>query len=271
MIRIVALTPGVITLNYLILKTINQVNTTKEEDVRIAAIIFSKDRAMQLDCLLRSIAYNMTVFDEIYVLVKTTTELSDLNYSNLSRRFYGGITFITERDFYVDVLELSSYGFDYFAFFVDDDIVYNKVDPIKLLDALSDDNVDILSIRLGKNAKQKHIDYKGSLDGNIYPVDLLSKLIDCKFSNPNKLEIQLCKIARECNMTTLNEQKLISIPHNTVSDTSTCSNMGGCTTKLDIMYDNGYRIDFENMELGSNEPHQEIEYKFYNVNTMEAR
>lgn len=252
----------------------NRANTTKGEGVSIAAIIFSKDRAMQLDCLLRSIEKNMPIFEPKLIVYKATTATSKANYDKIYHD-HPDTMFSEDVNFWnVTLLSIAfaeGIRCTHVCFFVDDDIIYNPVNKSTVYEALSDDDIDILSIRLTDQSKAKHKRYKGSLDGNIYPIEMLAELQDKNFENPNKLEIQLCKIAENYRMAHLKEQKLISIPHNTVSDTSTCSNMGGCTTKLDIMFDNGYRIDFENMELGSNEPHQEIEYKFYNVNTVEAR
>lgn len=74
-------------------------------DIRV--IIFSMNRAMQLDALIRSLFYhcNDAGSMEIYVLYRTTDEIHTRQYQKLTER-YPDIHFVFEKDFRRDLLSI---------------------------------------------------------------------------------------------------------------------------------------------------------------------
>lgn len=227
----------------------------------IDAIIFSKNRAMQLHCVLDSMHKNLDIFNRIYVLYTHDGDLSKKNYKSVSDSF-PDVEFWYELEFEDVFLKLVEISTEQIALFVDDDIIFRN--PIKCGEIIQDDKpYGAFSLRLGINIKnQKHFDCKGSLDGTIFHKGILQQLKDKPFNNPNKLEIQLNKIMSNYNIAHYERPCVIGIPYNKVSNTSTCSHMGRCTTKLDIMYEKGYRIDWQSMDFEHNDVHKEIPYKF---------
>ena len=80
----------------------------------INIIIFSKDRACQLDCFLRSVIKYMYLPHTIQILYKYTTEGYKRGYNKLIESYGNTIEFIKEKDFCKDfkvILNSSSYEF----------------------------------------------------------------------------------------------------------------------------------------------------------------
>lgn len=92
----------------------------------ITTLIFSKDRACQLDLLLRSIYKNFThISIDINVLFKATNDEFMDGYNKLKSKF-ATVDFWQENDFQQDTIKLIEDGSEYTCFFVDDDIIYRK-------------------------------------------------------------------------------------------------------------------------------------------------
>lgn len=92
----------------------------------ITTLIFSKDRACQLDLLLRSIYRNFThVSMDIHVLCKATSGDFMRGYDKL-KKTYNTVEFWDEINFHEDTSRIIAMGGDYTCFFVDDNIVYRK-------------------------------------------------------------------------------------------------------------------------------------------------
>ena len=120
----------------------------------ITSIIFSKDRACQLDLLLYSIEKNFKDTDELYVIYKHTSDLFEKGYDLLIDRFSYNkqIKFVLESDFQKDTIRVCSEAKNkYLAFFVDDDIVYRPVSVSSFLEEAFDENMSCVSLRLGSN------------------------------------------------------------------------------------------------------------------------
>ena len=188
----------------------------------IVGIVFSKDRAMQLDATLRSFFLNCRDANRISLIViyKTSTIGHESLYKSL-RSEYRSIHFIKETIFKKNLLTCIR-PFDYFLFLVDDNVFVRE---FSLKDALTTivANPDSIgfSLRLGKNTiycypsdsfqkmplfeekgngilkydwvRYKHdFGYPLEVSSSIYRVhDLFPQLIKLQFLNPSTLEVQL--------------------------------------------------------------------------------
>jgi hypothetical protein len=120
----------------------------------ITSIVFSKNRACQLDLLLSSIEKNFKDTDEIFVIYKHTDDLFQKAYDLLVEKFSKNkqMKFVLESDFQEDTVRVCSEAKNnYLAFFVDDDIVYRDVSINEFLDDAFTDNMSCISLRLGGN------------------------------------------------------------------------------------------------------------------------
>jgi len=120
----------------------------------ITSIIFSKDRACQLDLLLSSIEKNFKDTDEMFVIYKYTDDLFKEAYDILIERFSKNsqIQFISESDFQQDTIDSCAKAKNkYIAFFVDDDVVYKPTNIGALLEKVFLLDVACVSLRLGGN------------------------------------------------------------------------------------------------------------------------
>jgi hypothetical protein len=126
-------------------------------------VIFSKDRAMQLDLLLRSIHDNAAEIKSIYILYKATTPAFKKAYNKLKEYHKHSLIkeWIEEVDFFRDFLRLiQRYHNYYFLALADDDVVIRP----KCLDIITkriENKVACASLRL-------HIGIKYCYTQNIY-------------------------------------------------------------------------------------------------------
>jgi hypothetical protein len=119
----------------------------------ITSIIFSKDRALQLDLTLKTIRDNFSESSTTSVLYKTSSDKHDKSYENLKLE-YPEVVFVKQSTsiFFDVMLLVNNSTTEYVCFFTDDDIVYNSVN-------ISDDQLNnvfnvgccCLSLRLGIN------------------------------------------------------------------------------------------------------------------------
>jgi len=251
--------------------TRNPQPATRNRQPATTLIIFSRDRAMQLECLLRSITentgsgHNQTFYN---IIVQYTTQFQ-AGYDTLMA-MHSNVLFIDERsgiytgignDFrrtFLGILR-DNHESGRFCLMVDDDIVFRKIDPGTI-----PAKFDIFSLRLGARIRKRiHFDYTGSVDGNIFRKDVLWPVFNEQFDNPNKLEVALVKITKgRYQMLYFAEPRLVGIPNNKVSDTSSCMDMGGDITELNRLFMEGYRIDYGSMDLDHDNVHKEVKYKF---------
>jgi hypothetical protein len=189
---------------------------------RTVAIIFSKNRALQLDLLLRSLHNCIDDFSvlDIKILYKTTSDRHKKSYETLQSE-WKNIQYIEEKNFKNDLINAMS-GYDHVMFLVDDTIFCNRFDLneiTNLLDKCS--NIFGFSLRLGKNTEycfscnivqnvpqmqeitkdiskylwiyaQYDFFYVAEVSSSIYRVkDILSIIEYKEFINPNQLEDRL--------------------------------------------------------------------------------
>lgn len=220
----------------------------------ISTIIFSKNRACQLDLLLRSIFQNLPIFDQIRILYTYTNKEFCDGYQKVIEKFSQCLWF-DQTEFEFDVKFLLSKSSNCVCFFVDDDIVYRKPkldeDIIEKI-LLSNEGAACFSLRLGVNTtiqdpytaqpvipmpnlyQFKHDDceaflgwvwsqlpmnnfgYPFSVDGHIYNTEMLIPMLDYEFDNPNALEGRFDRNKLPKKMFSLYESCVVNNPLNIV-------------------------------------------------------
>jgi hypothetical protein len=219
-------------------------------------IIFSKDRACQLDALLRSLEDHLRLnFNHIVIYTYTNDEFKK-GYEMAEKR-HPNVKFVHETNLKKDIL--SCMVTLQISFMVDDQIMYKESPLIKVLG-----DHTCFSLRLGCSVPQVHKDYPISLDGHVFRTNEIKPLIESiSFNNPNKFESLLQKYKDKFKVT-FDYQCMIGIPHNRVSAKSHCHFSGMYTTKiLNDYYLDGYIIDYEKMDFSNiKNVHKEIEFKF---------
>lgn len=178
-------------------------------------VVFSKDRAAQLDSLLRSIHDHFAVrFTTLTVLYRATTDAYAAGYELAGTRTTLPVTWQPERDFRADLLALiNGLPRDHLIMFlVDDDIVFRRFDDRSLLEQFSPKHL-FISLRCSRRypaltpppfiestrylewrwnygrRKRYGWNYPFSLDGNIFHVRHMQRALPrVRFKAPNSLE-----------------------------------------------------------------------------------
>ena len=118
----------------------------------ISTIVFSKDRACQLDFLLTSLIQKGNELFDINILYEHSNDSFKAGYIKLMEK-YPSLNWVKETDFQKDTTDLVTKGGDLVCFFVDDNILYRKIEVDEYTIAKLFDNRDVfcLSLRLGAN------------------------------------------------------------------------------------------------------------------------
>ena len=224
------------------------------------AIIFSKNRAMQLDALLRSMDLYFNDLSLVVVLWRATSKGHRACYQVLQDERISPKYFFAEEVDFKKQTEWMVRTADEIVFLVDDDIFYKPVPKFTKLNT-----GETRSLRLGDNVNNKaHFNYTISVDGNIFRrQDILPYMEEIDYTNPNELEGRLVPYQHNFKMLTT-EQYLIGVPHNRVSDSSGCKFTGDYgEDDLAEMFINGRRIDIESMDYSNiRGVHSNINYIF---------
>lgn len=247
------------------------------------AIVFSRDRPMQLDLLLTSLERNAPGVFDVNVLYNGIGY--EEGYAICSEE-HPETTFIAEDGLTYQVRSLLRDG-GLVSFFTDDDVLYGETRPIEL-----EDHWICGSLRLGWNTiycyplrryqvvpegtvwgwEQADGDfaYPMSLDGHVFRSEDLLPLIEGRnFSTPNHLEVMLMKGAKSIGrpmMAGYIESRLVGIPANRVQ--SDMPNRNGEThpysvQELNDLYLAGKRIDLDALDFSDiRGAHQEIPLVF---------
>ena len=270
------------------------------EKYRNQLIIFSKNRACQLNLLLDSLKKNSpALFDKIHVLYKAEGDYV-LGYEKLKEK-YAGINFHLENNFRHDLFKLIDDEVEATTFMVDDAVVFKEIlaRKIDIIRPVVEDYV-IFSLRLGENCVYSHpanlhytlgeheingeyitfdytkqqigdFRYPLSTDGHIFNTTLIKDLlIEIDFNNPNTLEAFLQRFVATNSIPTtvkcFRESKLVSIPVNLVNNTFKNRHgleFGISEKELNDKFISGEKIDLTLMDFSSvNGPHKEIKYEF---------
>ncbi len=196
----------------------------------INCLIFTKNRACQLDLLLRSLDENFISGLDIHILAKATAAEYKKGYEKLIEKYMGKI-FVwhweVEGNFKDQVMAIvNNFDHDWTVCFCDDDVVLHRVDVDPYLSSIKHD-INALSLRMGMNITHcypKNIDmeqpdlhimenglmkwnwmhcrrdldwgYPMSLGANIYRTSWLKNVWDyIDFSAPNYIEGNMAMLA----------------------------------------------------------------------------
>lgn len=219
----------------------------------IKTVIFSKNRACQLDLLLRSMDIKATViytFDPEY----------EKGYVKV-RELHPNIEFIKQRDFKIDVLKNIE---DFTLFLCDDDICIGDIDDAKKRFKTFKDyrNIACLSLRLSTRYNgapgwiwfwKRYLHdwgYPMSVSAHIFKkIDIYDIILNGDFDNPNDLE----KVLRRNPfipqlMICLEEAVFINNRANRVQNKYPNSHLDISLKELDQRFLSGERISLEDMK-----------------------
>lgn len=187
------------------------------DNTKLHLIIFSKNRACQLDSLLRSINdnFNYKPFS-VSVLYKFSNMDFECGYrKTIKKNILPELNWINETNFKHDVINIitSIDNNDLIMFLVDDDIFIKKIDPAFLIKKFHSDHL-FISLRASrsyikdseqptflkmndylewewkiKRKRSNTWNYPFSVDGNIYHAVRIKQVVkDIDFSAPNSFE-----------------------------------------------------------------------------------
>lgn len=220
----------------------------------IAAIVFSRDRAAQLDLLLASLELNAPgLLDPVHVLWQATGEPYERAYG-LCAAAHPGTSFVCETAFASQVATLAE-GTGAITFFTDDSILFKPVTTRpRLPESWLETNEELLcfSLRLGENcdscyplAREQRLPpfalldsetlawawrdadgdfgYPGSLDGHVFRRETVLELVAAGgYSNPNTLEgLFAARLAgnERGSIGSYRQSHLVGVPVNRVNQT----------------------------------------------------
>jgi|SRR3989344_6961277 len=228
----------------------------------ITTIIFSKNRACQLELLLRSLNMPATV-------LYTYDPAFGSGYDKLIK-MYPDVRFVFETAFKAQMVEyMGKYSGEYVMFLVDDDVM---IEPFKEYDPLFEEfkkNQDIicLSLRLAPHYqgapafKNNTWEWRGlkhdwgypmSVSANIFRKrDILPTMSSGSFDMPNDLEVLLRKNPpRKPLMICADKPNIINVPANLVQTKyrpNRFKNMGIPVEDINKKFLSGFRISLEDI------------------------
>jgi len=241
-----------------------------------SAIIFSKDRPLQLHALLSSFCFHVRGISDLYILYHCSTEEYGDAYKKLVSQF-SEFTFVRESSFHNDTLGLLNRIRGRKLFFLVDDIIF-----IDEFNVAAIQNIDlrsyVVSLRLHpkvtysymlkRSEKPPHFSqkydsllefdwslgevdwaYPLSVDGHIFEALEIRRLIKrSRFYAPNSLEASLQrftkKIAIRKKGLCFTTPKIINFPINRVQ--TEYNNAAGNTDPREFLrlFNEGFRVDF---------------------------
>ena len=239
---------------------------------KVNVVIFSKDRAMQLDALIRSIEVYAPFLLPVRVVYKASTNDFLRGYQLIGEK---GIVWFSEPSYdrgfdraFKNALRSDS---SLLMMLVDDDIFFRPMPEIK-----SVERGRAYAPRLGKNCTscypidkpQKEGEYDFactmSVDGHVYPAeDIMPWLLSRIFTDPNDIENQLYdKVFPVLDYA--EHSCLVGIPHNRVGVLNTINRQGhGSPVEMNNLFLGGFQINFNAMDFSSvTACHQEIPFVF---------
>ena len=255
----------------------------------ISGIIFTKNRALQLDLLLQSIEKNGNGIFDVTVLYRHTSEEFKKGYEKVKSRF-PDVNWVEESDFQKDCFDILQKASELVSFFVDDNILYSPMkasyDQIKSF--LEPRDVYCLSLRLGANTiiqnyhtgtlcilpQQGSIvdktffvwnwkslppftnfSYPFSVDGHIFnKEDVLKVISQYDFDTPNAFEGNATRFLPEeipVEMSSFKKSVLVNTPLNLVgsSENAAGKDFGVSIEDFNAKYLDGYIPSLEDMDF----------------------
>jgi hypothetical protein len=268
----------------------------------INAIIFSKDRACQLDLFLRSIVANVPKYKNLswtVIYLATTPEYRKGYELLMQRPSRAGVVFCDEakKGFEVSTLEALRLNLPYHVFFVDDDCFKTEWNPTdgQLEHLKRKQELLTISLRMdpsyrfcytqGKPAEPPILDKEGcwnwinlpgdwgypmSLDGHIFRTqDIVPLIQSIHFKNPNSFEAILASkpLLNSPQMFCYPKAKLINLPINKVQTVN--KNHAGTVhpisvEELNAKFLDGFQLNLDSVMNASGflAPHHELPLGF---------
>ena len=267
----------------------------------LTIIVFSKDRAAQLELFLRSAARHIRGEHEINVIYKASTKQEKVNYSTVIGEFER-CRWIHQsekaslRRLVLKCLWASRYSTG--AFMVDDMVCIGEVIAEKISHYVIKGDCTF-SLRLGKNITRSFMlsrlqeqpffssisgnrlewriedeltatndwQYLFSVDGDIASIkDLWTVSLITPFKTPNELESrgQRVKGYMSRRRACFVDSVVCNIPNNLVQAEFGNQNLGGCASVLSDVFKEGHRISLADLErhLPGDSVHMELAYTF---------
>ena len=263
----------------------------------ISIIIFSKDRAMQLELCLRSIYAHIVPAPKIYVLYRDTTPDFTTGYTK-TRALYPDVLWVRESNFHTNFYDIChQIQTPYFLGLTDDDVVIRPPNLEKLLPAYSDD-VATISLRINPKINYCHpaklelitpefesimpilrwrwtkCDARGEwgyphpINAHVYKMSYFNHLlVNAIFSTPNELEAWL-NHHRDLTKPYLiadTKTSILNIPNNLTQTGYTPHNNQekNSTFALNTLFLRGYKINTDNLyNIHPTQAHAEIPYSY---------
>lgn len=255
-------------------------------------VIFSKDRALQLELLIRSMKKYFVDFDQYVIQVLYAASNSEYNagYDYL-KKIHPEIKYLKETNFKRDLLDLVDERKYFTLFFVDDLIFKNpftmKSPQIQTFRESRD--IACLSLRLHPRLtwcysmnkpmkKPSHMpdnvwlwggndgdySYTMSVDGHIFKTDdIFCKLSKYNYNSPNTLEGQLATyIIQKSKMMCFEKSVIFNNPFNKVQKDLNNKSQDISTLYLNGMFLTGYVIDLKPYhDLENESVHKEVDIR----------
>ena len=266
------------------------------------AIIFSRNRAAQLDLLLRSLQANAPALtDDVHVVWQINRNAYGQGYT-VCEREHPAVAFQRQFALDTDTLTLIENGDETVMFLTDDSVFYQPLPDFDPADALaSDDRLLCFSLRLGLNTtdcyplrrpqasprferregdwlswRWRNADadfgYPGSLDGHVFRREDALWLIDRKpfgWMNPNELEerlVAMCPLSPREWMGCYEQSVLVGVPVNKTGVTHLANRTGETYSRtlpdLNAHYLSGQRLRLDTIPDRVTASHAEFPLEF---------
>ena len=246
-------------------------------------LIFSRDRACQLDALLRSIEENGPKYKSVSVLLKATEPKHLRAYQQVVLASKGVKPFHVETDFHKQVKEWL-HGTDRPTFLVDDQIFYRKAELEPVPGVVYQYGLTCVRSHPMGCEQRAHVlnqedgwfgwswkdstgdfAYPLSIGGNVYDKQELLEALPDSFDSPTSLEAGMACYAAWWSRETLTaplHSCLVSLPHNRVTVQASNPISGVPEWSADALCDaflDGLRIDYAAMDFsGVDAAHAEV-------------
>ncbi len=241
-------------------------------------VIFSKDRAMQLDALLRSIRAFMPLPHRMHVVYNASNDHYEEGY-NLLRRWHPRINWVCDKDLFQSCVHVLLHQIrqgpgKYLMFLVDDMLFTRPFTAAALMTNLeSDEDILAVSLRMSedirycytrnidttppdfsngyrwtwKGASPGYWNYPMSLDGNIYRTrDIVRLIRELQFQSPNTLEAAMAgRALKRPDMLCEQRASVINVADNRVQEQFKNRSGDGDPAALNAALLAGQAIDVE--------------------------
>jgi hypothetical protein len=207
----------------------------------VDALVFSKDRACQLDLLLRSIAEHAAGLYSSLTVLYTGSDADHLRGYSLCFSEHAPAKFVIEHGFEAQTRRWLSLAGPIVSFLVDDDVFYRDAPDLSAPAGFVFDGA--VSLRGGD------YDYPFSVDGNIYRRRDVENLLEgLRFRDPTELEAHGHNARARLPFTAVTPARpacLVGVPLNRVSSRSRMPHMGVPPAVLNERYLAGRRLRYD--------------------------